>query len=86
MKIRQEIAFSWLGLGIVIVSLSLFFGELVGTSKDGWGTSWRDSIETTLFVTIVVLLVCGNVVYQFARLAPPASAPARFPRCFGRNL
>jgi hypothetical protein len=55
-------------VGIVIVSLSLFFGELVGTSKNGWGTSWRHSIETTFFVTIVALLVCGNLVYQLARL------------------
>jgi cellulose synthase (UDP-forming) len=67
-KIRQEIAFSWLGLGIVFVSLSLFFGDVLGASQDGSGTSLRHSIETTLFVAIVVLLVCGNLVYQFARL------------------
>jgi hypothetical protein len=67
-KIRQEIALSWLGLGAVFVSVGLFLAEVLQSPQAEPETSLRHSIETAVFVGIVVLLIYGNLVYQFARL------------------
>jgi cellulose synthase (UDP-forming) len=65
---KREIAFSWVSLGIVVFSVALFLLTLLHDSHARYEMSWSQLVDTSAFVAIVLLLVYGNLVYQFARL------------------
>jgi cellulose synthase/poly-beta-1,6-N-acetylglucosamine synthase-like glycosyltransferase len=62
MKAGREIAWTWIGLGIVAISMVFFFVSLPAAR------SAFESAEKIAFVAAVVFLVWGNVVYHLARL------------------
>jgi cellulose synthase (UDP-forming) len=60
--VKHEIGWSRTSLGVLLISLGVFVTNFATSSHD------LHSIETMVFVVTVLLLVCGNLVYQFARL------------------
>ncbi len=67
-KLKREIAFSWASLSIVLISLVFFLLAPLRSPHDPPGMHGWHPVETFVFVVIVLLLVCGNLVYHFTRL------------------
>src|SRR6266566_2856249 len=67
-KLKREIALSWASLAIVIISLGFFLSSPLVSGQGSQATSRWHSVETFVFVGLVILLVSGNLVYHFSRL------------------
>jgi cellulose synthase (UDP-forming) len=68
MDFRRELALSFLGLSVVVVSLAFFFLDVLQGSPETPVLSPWHLTETIVFVFIIACLVLGNLVYQVARV------------------
>ena len=60
LKVRYEIAFTWISLAVVLGSFGFYLAQ---GAEAGW-----HSLETFVFLVVVALLISGNVVYHVSRL------------------